>query len=50
MIELAKTDLDINFKKLQHSIINWFRENKEKINYSMNQLYKSAGISKQALQ
>ena len=39
----------MTLKKLQHPIINWFRENKKEINYSMNQLYDSIGISKQAV-
>lgn len=34
---------------MQHPAIEWFRLNKSKHSYSMNQLYKTIGISKQAV-
>ena len=50
MIEVAKEEYDIDIKKkLQFATIFWFKNNKEKIGYSMNQLYKNIGISKQAI-
>ena len=41
-------DIDIK-KKAQYPTISWFKENKEEIGFSMNELYKTIGISKQAV-
>lgn len=50
MIDIAKEELDIDIKKkLLHPTISWFRANRKKVTYSMNDLYKTIGISKQAV-
>ncbi|MFT6867572.1 MAG: transposase-like protein [Cyclobacteriaceae bacterium] len=50
MIELAKDECQIDIKKkILHPTINWFRENKEKVKYSISSLYDTFGISKQAI-
>lgn len=50
MIELAKEEHNIDFKKkLQHATIEKMRAYKTKHTYSLNQLYRTVGISKQAV-
>ena len=36
-------------KKLKHPTLWWFQEHKEKLNYSVNALYRCLNISKQAI-
>ena len=50
MMKITKDELDIIInKKLRHPTINWFRENKQKMSFSLNSLYKEVGLSKQAV-
>jgi hypothetical protein len=39
IIDLAKEELSIDIKKIQFSAISWFKENIQKVVFSVNQLY-----------
>ena len=50
LIELANEELDIDIKKkLRHPAIQYFRKHQGQMSCSLNQLYQTIGISKQAV-
>lgn len=49
MMDLAKEEYGLDLKKFFYETIEWFRKNREIMSYSLNALYKAAGVTKQAV-